>query len=289
MNDLLLCRSGHPHRPSLENRVAYQWEMDGDVLGHFNGSKKNRVTLEWLADCVAAQSGSRAVLDVGCAYGNMLLMLNAKLGKPRDVRLVGIDLYPESMRYAQAFASQVPGYANCEFATADLATRLPFQDGTFDAVNLGDVLEHMEDPAAAVRELMRVTRPGGAIVISTPLKNGLFKRLAALANRLSGGKLYRDYYRGKETELDAEGQPVMLTKAGHDHISEMTLPELETLLKQAGLKIEAREMMPVMSGSKWFDRHLVLLSALFFLEAIHGVLKRPSWAHSVMLRARLPG
>jgi ubiquinone/menaquinone biosynthesis C-methylase UbiE len=284
---LLHERGDNPHRPCLENRVAYQWEFQGDTLGYMNGTKKDRLTLEWLGEAVQGRPGA-AVLDVGCAYGNMLLMLNARLGKPAGLRLVGVDLYPESMEYARAFAAMVPGYQNCEYQVADLSKRLPFDDHTFDAINLGDVLEHMDRPDDALRELARVAKPGGIILISTPLKNSLFKRLARLANRMTGGRLYRAYYKGKSTELDEKGEPIMETHVGNDHVSEMTPSQLAALLKSLGLTIERREMMPVMSGSRWFDRHPFLLSAMMFIEAVHGVLRLSSWAHSICLTARTP-
>lgn len=286
--ELLLQRGDNTCRPALENRVAFQWEQEGDTLGCCNGAKKNRLTLDWLAEAVKDRTDACAVLDVGCAYGNMLLMLNARLGRPEHVRLIGVDLHPEGMRYAATFAKYVPGYANCEFQVADLTTRLPFADGQFDAVNLGDVLEHMEDPGGAVDELVRVTKPGGVLLISTPLRDSLFKRLAALGNRLTGGSLNAAYYHGKDTELNADGRPIMNNPVGHDHISEMTLGELRALLSSRQLIVEREEMMSVMSGSRWFDRHPFLLSALMFLEAVHSKLQLSSWAHSAFLLARVP-
>lgn len=77
----------------------------------------------------------------------------------------------------------------------------------------------------------------------------------------------------------------MGTDAGHAHISEMQIDELETSLISAGWKVQDVRLMSVMSGSAWFDEHPFLLSALMLLEAIHGVLRRPSWAHSFMVRA----
>ena len=209
--------------------------------------------------------------------------------KRQDVRLVGVDLHADAIRYAEAFARQVPGYENCEYHVADLAAGLPFEDKTFDAVNLGDVLEHMEQPDKVVQELMRITKPGGLILISTPLKTGLFKFLAKSANWLTGGKVYQSYYAGKDTPLDTQGRPVMITAAGHDHISEMKYSALINLLRSQGLKIETCHMMPVMCGRRSFDRDPFILSWLMFIEAIHSVFQFRSWAHSVVIAARKPG
>lgn len=63
--------------------------------------------------------------------------------------------------------SEVHRGARTSFVVAD-ATALPFADGTFDVVTLFDVLEHIPDDGAAAREALRVLRPGGWILVSTP-------------------------------------------------------------------------------------------------------------------------
>jgi SAM-dependent methyltransferase len=282
--ELLLRRGLSPHRVALEDYVAYGWEETGDVLGERHARKRDAVILGWLARAVREASAPARVLDVGCAYGNHLFMLQALLGKPDDVELDGVDLFDVAIARANAFARSVPGFANCRFQVADVADGLPFADGSFHAVNLADVLEHIVDPGAALAEIRRVTRPGSTIIVSTPLRDSIFKRAAARADRLSAGRLYRSYYRGKGAELDAEGRPVMETSAGHDHVSEMTLPELTALCRRVGLRVEEVELMSVMSGSRWFDRHVALLACMLVLERVHEVLRRPSWAHSALLR-----
>ena len=201
---------------------------------------------------------------------------------------VGVDLFDVAVEQATAFAQTIPGFANCSFQVADVSTGLPFDDASVNAVNLADVLEHLADPGAALAELWRIAAPGATLVVSTPLRDSVFKRLAAIANRSLRGRLYRAYYEGKGATLDEAGEPVMETSAGLDHVSEMTLPELIGVCEIAGFQVLDVELMTVMSGSRWLDRHEALLAGLLVLEAVHRRLRRPSWAHSVMLRLRKP-
>ena len=285
---LLLRHDATPHAVSLEDYVAYQATVT-NTLGARHGAKRDRITIEWLEAEIAAAEPPVRVLDVGCSYGHHIFMLNAAVGKPRDIEMVGVDLFGTAIDHANAFACSIPGYANCSFQVADLAKGLPFEDSSFSVVNLADVLEHMVDPAAALRELIRVCRPGSMIVISTPLRESVYKRIARAANRLSGGGIYRRYYEGKGATLDESGEPLMATSAGHDHVSEMALAELVNLFREVDLAVERLELMSVMSGSEWFDGHPALLSGLLLIEALHEKLKRPSWAHAAMFALRVQG
>ena len=284
--EVLLNRGCCPHRTALEDYVAYQWEETGDLLGQRHGARRNATALKWLSEAVGRSAGSSAVLDVGCSYGNHIFMLNALLKKPGDVEFVGVDLFAQAIHRANTFANTIPGFCNCHFQVADLSSGLPFEDGYFDAVNLCDVIEHMTDPAAALRELSRILKTNGTLVISTPLKDSIFKRIALVCDRISGGRLYGAYYRGKDTELDEHGKPIMTTPAGHDHVSEMTLATLRRVCAEAGFRIDEVSLMAVMSGSRWFDKHPLLMAGLLLVETIHDRLQCASWAHSVMLRLR---
>ena len=280
----LLGGSADEHRPDLENRVAFQWREGRNTVAYFHAARRDELVLRWLTEAVQRGGAPRAALDVGCAYGNYTLMLNARLGRDQAIRLEGVDLHEPHLDYGRAFSEQVPGYANCRFSRADVTDGLPFPDETFDAICLADVLEHLEEPVDVLRELRRVTKPGGSIVVSTPLRTSIFKTGAAMLNRLTRGRTYERYYAGKDAHLDEHGHAVMEVPEGHDHISEMTLSELRAAAAAARLQVAEVEPMSVMSGSRWFDEHPFMLSGVMFVEALHGVLRRPSWAHSAVLR-----
>ena len=96
-----------------------------------------------------------AVLDVGCGPGGDVQALSAT----KACRVVGVDVDLPMLGAARTHAAR-----NAAFICAD-TTRLPFSDSTFDAVRSERMLQHLPDPAAAVAEMARVTRPGGRLVL----------------------------------------------------------------------------------------------------------------------------
>ena len=280
----LLASSPETHAPSLGNLVGEQWRNEPDTLGQRHAHHRDSTILGFIADGLTERPGPRRMLDLGCAYGNHVFMTNARLGLDQDVQYTGVELAAERLAYANSFATAVPGYANCTFLSADIEEPLPFDDDTFDVVNLADVIEHLPDPEGLLRELKRVTRPGGSIIVSTPQRETPFKSLAKRLDRLSRGRLYSGYYHGKETELDEQGHPVMEVDAGHDHISEMNIDELLAAGERAGLTVGDVELMNIMSGSTWFDRHPVVLGCVLVAESVHRRLQVRSWAHAVVAR-----
>jgi ubiquinone/menaquinone biosynthesis C-methylase UbiE len=100
------------------------------------------------------------VLDVGCGTGEDALALGRCLA---GVSVVGVDLDPAKIREALARSLGVP--RPVAFQVGD-ACRLPFEEASFDAVRADKVLHHLDDPGHAVAEMVRVTRPGGRVVVS---------------------------------------------------------------------------------------------------------------------------
>jgi ubiquinone/menaquinone biosynthesis C-methylase UbiE len=102
--------------------------------------------------------GCKRILDAACGNGRYSRFL-LKWADP-DALLTTFDLSPKMLGRAQA-RLQNPRVTH---VVADL-TKLPYADGTFDAIVCGWVLEHLPDPVPGLRELARVLSPGGKLLL----------------------------------------------------------------------------------------------------------------------------
>lgn len=96
-------------------------------------------------------SGAR-VLDIGCGVGTYV----EKLAE-RAARAYGIDVDPARVRQGGTGSLAVA-----------ISEHLPFADGVFDLALLNEVIEHVQDDAATLREACRVVRPDGHVVVYAP-------------------------------------------------------------------------------------------------------------------------
>jgi SAM-dependent methyltransferase len=106
------------------------------------------------------------VLDLGCAFG-----FGTRL-PARRFKTYGHDL---SAPYIERARHSLPDVT----FTVGPADSVPYPDAFFDAVLLLDVLEHVPDDVAVVREIARVLRPGGTLVVSVP-NQGILARFDSL-------------------------------------------------------------------------------------------------------------
>jgi ubiquinone/menaquinone biosynthesis C-methylase UbiE len=114
----------------------------------------------WLAE-LAISPGSRG-LDVGCGMGLYALWLASVVGPTG--RVVAVDPSPERIGEAEATLKDAPEAAHITLRQGS-GTAIDEHDGHFDWVWCSDVLHHIDEAVAAVKEFKRVTRPGGAIYI----------------------------------------------------------------------------------------------------------------------------
>jgi SAM-dependent methyltransferase len=111
----------------------------------------------------------RRVLDLGCRDGALTETFAA------GNEVVGVDADREALTEAAKLG--------IETHWADLDQPLQFEDGSFDVVVAGELLEHLRDPHRLVGEIRRVLRPGGTFVASVPNAYRLKGRLLFLLGR----------------------------------------------------------------------------------------------------------
>ena len=99
-------------------------------------------------------AGTTDVLDIGCGAGNMI----HHLSRYGSVKGVEVDARPVAM-------AQARGY---DVRQADATGGIPFPEASFDLVTALDVIEHVDDDEAILREAHRVLRPHGTLAITTP-------------------------------------------------------------------------------------------------------------------------
>lgn len=105
----------------------------------------------------SAPPGAR-VLDVGCGNGRLL----REMAKARpDLELYGFDVAAASVRASRT------GDASYHVVQAS-GLQLPFPSGSFDAVTMVEMLEHLKDPVGGLREAARLVRRAGRVLITVP-------------------------------------------------------------------------------------------------------------------------
>jgi len=207
-----------PQRVSgMFDQVAAAYDRTNSVLSLGNDRFWRVATLR----AVAPQRGER-ILDLAAGTGTSSMAF-----VPSGAHVVAADFSRGMIDEGRRRHGDVP---NLEFVQAD-ATDLPFADGEFDAVTMSFGLRNVIDPRRALRELRRVTRPGGRIVVcefSHPPSrafNGLYRFyndrvLPIVAKAVSSNAEAYDYL--NESIRDWPDQPTLagwMRDAGWDDVA----------------------------------------------------------------------
>jgi 2-polyprenyl-3-methyl-5-hydroxy-6-metoxy-1,4-benzoquinol methylase len=123
-----------------------------------DGKKKY---IDFLCDLIKG-IGAQRILDIGCGFGFFLKGLDYL-----DYCTYGIDISKKAIEESQKRSRAGLAQAN--------ATAIPFKTSSFDAVTIFDLIEHVKDYEAGLREIHRVLKPGGYIFLIT-LNAGSFLR-----------------------------------------------------------------------------------------------------------------
>jgi len=148
--------------------------------------------------------GRGKILDVGCAYGFMLRKF------PDTFEKFGVDISDYAIMEAH---KRLPGAA---LIVGNAEDGLPFPEGFFDIVVCNDVLEHLADPASALKNIRKVLNNNGILYINTPNLNWFRRKVFACADK----KEHHFSLFSHETLFD------LLTKCGFEILNRWTYTNL---------------------------------------------------------------
>jgi SAM-dependent methyltransferase len=180
----------------------------------------------------------------------------------------GVDLSEPIVRQARsAFPDR-----GLHAAVSDVR-RLPFRDGSFDAVYSMGTIEHFRDPETALHEMHRVLRPGGRAVVGVPNRWDPFLRPLLAAALQAVGR----YGYGYERSFSRRALRRMLEEAGFDVVAETAILFVPGWLRMADLAATcyfpplSRVTGALLKPFTWLDRHVPAVRRHGYLLASVGV------------------
>jgi len=119
---------------------------------------------ELLLKTIAPKAGE-VIADIGCERGHLLSLLNKRC--PGINKLYGVDLSRHALGEAKRIAEWEKWSGKAELIYGD-ACDIPLPDSSVDVAISSNVLEHLHDPQKGFDELIRITKPGGRIILNLP-------------------------------------------------------------------------------------------------------------------------
>ena len=142
------------HALELFEELPARYDELGAALSFFQDPRWRRAAVE----AVAAKPGDR-VLDIACGTGLVSRALFERWG----CDVVGLDQSAAMLSRARKMVAADPRLAAHIALVEGEAERLPYADGEFDHLTFTYLLRYVDDPAATLRELARVVKPGGRV------------------------------------------------------------------------------------------------------------------------------
>jgi len=146
-----------PDSPAVESD-----HFDPALIAHMTRNEADmafKKRVQTVFDWVQPAAG-KVILDIPCGRGFYLNMLRYA----SDARLVGAELDWDVLQKAKRHVGSLPDVALHNVNVY----HLPYPGNTFDAVIMSEILEHVDDDVAALKEAFRVLKPGGVVAVTVP-------------------------------------------------------------------------------------------------------------------------
>ena len=230
------CCGGATTAEQVSRRVGYSEEElnaapEGANLGLGCG---NPIALAGLKQ-------GETVLDLGSGAGFDCFLAAKQVGPTG--RVIGVDMTPEMLERARGTAARA-GASNVEFRQGRLEA-LPVEDASVDAVTSNCVINLVPDKSAVFREIARVLRPGGRVVVADivldrPLPEAVAKDVLAWCGCVSGAAPRQEYFR----LIEAAGLRDVEILKEEDYaasVAQIASDQAQSLLERWGVTREALE------------------------------------------------
>ncbi|MCF8060057.1 MAG: class I SAM-dependent methyltransferase [Bacteriovoracaceae bacterium] len=224
--------------------------MDGREIDAFRkkaslesaGSSSDKILDSFIEKISRYMSGEMSLIDIGCGQGSLLRKVHNLFPK---ASLTGVD-YTNFEDYSFPFFQHD---CNKDFSS---------NFSEYDIVLASEVIEHLENPRHFLRQLTKITRSGGYIIISTP-------------NLESITSLISFIIRGYHSAFGGRSYPAHITPVGvHDltnminEINGLNLLEIEFVAngRMPGISILWQNIIPFLIGKRFSDNYVVVIKKI---------------------------
>jgi ubiquinone/menaquinone biosynthesis C-methylase UbiE len=166
----------------------------------------------------------KVVLDIGCGNGYLIDAMK----KVSTAQFTGIDVYSNEQKRGWAYKK------------GDITKGLPFDNKTFDLVVMGEVIEHLPDPDMVIKEIHRVLKKNGKVIISTP-------NIASWANRILLMFGVQPLYTETSSVMNLGRGLKILGQGGkvQGHLKIFTSKSLQEIIELYGFQVEQKYGEPL--------------------------------------------
>ncbi|HZX33786.1 MAG TPA: class I SAM-dependent methyltransferase [archaeon] len=175
---------------------------------------------DYLVDFMGLE-GKEKIIDVGCGSGTFSRALAKKYP---EAEITGVDVSERAISFAARKARE-ENIGNLGFISASISA-IPVKSGSFDVAVVSHLIEHVENPERDLKEINRILKHGGALILTTPNYLSLWPLAEMVFDRTMAEKNY---------------------SLGEQHISRFTASSIKKPVNNAGFAIEGLKTLYIFS------------------------------------------